>query len=174
MQLIAAVAEPAEEATACPHVAPRLAKLGRWAGRQLSGALKPIALKPRHFVTLLELRSGPMTQQSLGEALGVDATQLVGFLNELENEDLVRRRRDPEDRRRHIVEISESGCSRLAAADHAMTEIDARLMAGLGPEQQAQLITLLRFVAEHGAFDDDGENRSVACMSEVDEETCGA
>ena len=142
-------------ATAYVPAASLLAKLGRWSARQFTDALRPLGLKARHFGTLLELREGPLSQRRLGDALGVDATQLVGFLNELEGDGLIHRRRNPDDRRRHIVEISTPGRERLEAADRALADVDARLMTGLDPAERARFVTLLRFVAEHGGFDEE-------------------
>jgi DNA-binding MarR family transcriptional regulator len=156
------------EVLPCSPAVTLVASLGRWASRQFPGALKPIGLKPRHLRTLLELRNGPLAQQSLGDAVGVDAAQLVGLLNDLESEDLVHRRRSVDDRRRHIVEISESGRARLALADRAMADLDARLMAGLDPQQRAQFITLLRFIAERGDFEREFDDSTAPCEGDGD------
>ncbi len=144
----------ADEVEPCTPAVALLAKLGRWSARQCAEALKPVGLKPREVVTLVELRGGPLSQQALGEAVGVDAAQTVGLLNDLEAAELVLRRRDPNDRRRHIVEISVLGRARLELADAAMAEADKRLTAGLSPEDRAHFVMLLRFVSEHGGFDD--------------------
>jgi len=165
MDLLETTRPRAEIETCTPAVA-LLAKLGRWAGKQFAGALGPIGLKQRHLGTLLELRAGPLGQQALGDALGIDAAQLVGLLNDLEAEQLVYRRRDPSDRRRHIVEISDLGRARLATTDRAMAEIDAKLMTGLTPEQHSQFVTLLRFVAEHGGYDEECAGKPCASAAE--------
>jgi DNA-binding MarR family transcriptional regulator len=160
----------------CTPAASLLTRLGRWSVRQFTAALKPIGLKPRHLATLIELRNAPLPQQSLGEAVDVDAAQLVGLLNDLESDGLVHRRRDPEDRRRHIVEISDVGRERLAEADRALADVDARLMAGLTPEDRARFVTLLRFVAEHGGFEEECAGRSDVspCVAAAEEDECGS
>src|ERR1017187_6539251 len=43
------------------------------------------------------------TQQALSDGLCIDANYCVLLLNDLEADDLIKRRRDPADRRRHIV-----------------------------------------------------------------------
>ncbi len=164
------VADPAPEhpeAAPCASPSVMLATLGRWAGKQFADALNPLGIKKRHLGTLLELRTAPLAQQALGDALGVDAAQLVGLLNELEAEQLVQRRRDPADRRRHIVEISELGRARLAIADRAIARVDAKLMNGLTSEQQTAFAALLRFVVEHGGYDAE-DRRTPACLEESD------
>ena len=162
---------PQEDAqnSPCTSAAVLLSKLGRWSGKQCANALTPIGLKERHLGTLLELRHGPLTQQALSDALGVDAAQLVGLLNDLETEQLVHRRRDPDDRRRHIVEISELGRARLEITDRAMSRIDERLMNGLSAGERAQFVSLLRFVDEHGAYDEECAGKKLPCPSESED-----
>ncbi len=134
-----------------------LVKLGLDAKRQFSEALKPTELTPRHVVALFELAQGPMTQQALGDAVGVDPSKLVGLLNDLEAENLVLRRRDRADRRRHIVEISEQGQARLAAAKRAVAAVDERLLEGLDEEQRSELQSLLTHVAGNACPEDCAE-----------------
>jgi DNA-binding MarR family transcriptional regulator len=152
-------AEAPESEGGCHSPTLLAAKLGTWAARRLASSLKPVGLRPRHLAMLVQLRRNPLSQQGLRDAVGIDAAQLVGLLNELESEGLVVRRRDPGDRRRHIVEISALGCQRLALADRALAEIDAGLTEGLAPAERSQLAALLAFVLEHGAYDEacDGE-----------------
>src|SRR3984885_872382 len=89
-----------------------LARLIRMASEQ---ELQPLGLRPRHLVALTVMREngGVSGQQELATELGVDRTNLVGLLNELEGEGLILRRRASEDRRRHIVELTDDGGERL-------------------------------------------------------------
>ena len=125
-----------------------LVKLGRALQRRFNEALKPIELTPRHLQVLDELRQAPLSQQALAERVGVDPTKLVGLLNDLEGQHLVLRRRDPEDRRRHIVENSQVGEARVDAALAAAAAVEDELLAGLDVEQRAQLRELLVLAAE--------------------------
>jgi DNA-binding MarR family transcriptional regulator len=111
---------------------------------------------------LLELRAQSLAQQALGEA-GLDACQLVGLLNDLEVEELVVRRRDPSDRRRHVVEISDLRRSRLQQTDRAMAPIDDGLMSRLTPAQRSEFVSLLRFVVGRGASDGDAAPDAWTC-----------
>jgi len=63
-------------------------------------------------------------QQELGEALCMDANNVVLLLNELEDLGYVTRRRDPSDRRRHLVELTPAGRTALGAAEHAQETIE--------------------------------------------------
>jgi MarR family transcriptional regulator, lower aerobic nicotinate degradation pathway regulator len=125
-----------------------LVKLGRVLHHGFNDALKPSELMPRHLQVLDELRQGPMRQQALADRVGVDPTKLVGLLNDLEVQHLVLRRRDPVDRRRHIVENSREGEARVDAALAAAAAVEDEVLAALDGEQRAQLRDLLVLAAE--------------------------
>ena len=125
-----------------------LVKIGRAAERWYTEALKPLGLTPRHLGVLLEVQARPTSQQALIDSIGVDPSKLVGLLNDLEAEGLIVRRRDPEDRRRHIVEVSKLGRARLEAAEQAAAEVEDRLFAGIDAEQRAELLNVLAQVAD--------------------------
>ena len=123
------------------------AQLGRTAKRWFSTALAPLELKPPQVGALHQLRGGPMSQQALGDALDLDASNLVALLNDLEDKGLITRRRDPDDRRRHIVEITPAGVERLDDVGVVVARVEERLLAALDEEQRAQLHELLTAIA---------------------------
>src|SRR6202167_2808919 len=82
-------------------------------------------------------------QQELAEALCMDANNVVLLLNELEDLGHVARRRDPDDRRRHRVELTESGRRTLIEAERAQETIEDDVLQGLNAEDRATLWRLL-------------------------------
>jgi DNA-binding MarR family transcriptional regulator len=82
-------------------------------------------------------------QQELAEALCMDANNVVLLLNELEERGYVARRRDPEDRRRHLVELTDDGEQALLRAEHAQEGIEDEVLRGLEPAERAILRELL-------------------------------
>jgi MarR family transcriptional regulator, lower aerobic nicotinate degradation pathway regulator len=125
-----------------------LLKIGKAAEGRFAEALKPTGLTPRHLGVLFEVQARPTSQQDLIETIGVDASKLVGLLNDLEADDLIVRRRDPEDRRRHIVEVSAKGSARLDEAKKTAAAVEAELLVGLDDDQVEQLLVLLAQVAD--------------------------
>ncbi|MFI1250333.1 MarR family winged helix-turn-helix transcriptional regulator [Streptomyces anulatus] len=106
-------------------------------------ALAATGLTLRHMMTLLQLADGPVTQKALIERLDVDPSVLVALLNDLEGDDLVLRRRDTADRRRHIVEITPRGASQLRTSDTALDTVEHELFADLTERDLATLRRLL-------------------------------
>jgi len=106
--------------------------------------LAPLGLRPRHLVALTVLRDGgDCTQQALAATLEMDGTNIVGLLNELEAEKLIERRRSPEDRRRHVVELTDAGARQLAKVEFALTEAEGEVLGALDESQRETLYNLL-------------------------------
>ena len=74
--------------------------------------LKPelLGMKLKEYFALRQLsEEGHMSQASLCSGMNVDANYMTLMLNDLEAAGWVERRRDPADRRRHIVELTAEG-----------------------------------------------------------------
>jgi DNA-binding MarR family transcriptional regulator len=87
---------------------------------------------------------GPQTQQALATTMRVDPTNLVGLLNDLEGDGLIERLRQPEDRRRHIVALTDAGLESLAEAEAALAAAENDILAALDDEQRQTLHALLQ------------------------------
>ncbi|MFE6711514.1 MarR family winged helix-turn-helix transcriptional regulator [Streptomyces sp. NPDC057695] len=116
---------------------------GELTGARIRAALGVAGLPPRNAMTLMQLAAGPMSQRELAAAMEVDPSQLVAILNELESEGLAERRRDPADRRRHIVEITEAGSAALDRVDAAVGAAERELFGDLTEAERVLLRGLL-------------------------------
>jgi DNA-binding MarR family transcriptional regulator len=124
-------------------------KLGRITLHRFTEALAPFGIRPRHVAALIELRDHErITQQSLCGQLHLDPTNLVAILNDLEQRGYARRRRDPEDRRRHIVEVSAKGLAVIEKVSEVMDRVEADLLEGFEPAEREQLEGLLTSIWE--------------------------
>lgn len=124
-----------------------LAKLhNRWAAESveiLSAA--GIGLTGLHFGALSIVdEMGPMSQQRLGCLIGKDRTTIVAIVDELEQEGLVERRRNPEDRRAYALEVTAEGHRWLAEARPVLIAAEEQLLDGLDEEERRTLLDLLR------------------------------
>jgi DNA-binding MarR family transcriptional regulator len=121
-----------------------LALLGQDAMRRLRDAHTAHNLMPRQFQLLGLLDDdGPMGQRELGRAMATDPSILVTLLNPLEADGFVARTRDPADRRRHVVTLTDAGRRQLERAAAAQREADDAIFAGLSADQRDQLRDLL-------------------------------
>jgi DNA-binding MarR family transcriptional regulator len=130
-------------------------KLGRITMHRFTEALEPFGIRPRHVAALIELRDhGELTQQSLCGQLHLDPTNLVAILNELEQRGYATRRRDPEDRRRHLVEVSKKGLAVIDKVSEVMDGVEDELLDGLTPAEREQFEDLLTSIWEaSGGYD---------------------
>jgi len=103
-----------------------------------------LGIKLRQLMLLSYLRAGaPALQQQLCESLWLDPNNCVLLLNEMEETGYVERRRDPADRRRHVVDITNEGRIALERAERAQETIGDELMSALSDEERATLRSLL-------------------------------
>jgi DNA-binding MarR family transcriptional regulator len=105
-----------------------------------------IGMRLKQLMALEQLRDqkGECLQQGLAEMLMLDANNCVLLLNELEDAGWTERRRDPGDRRRHVVVITEAGQEALAQARRAQETLEDDMLAALDGGEREQLRTLLR------------------------------
>lgn len=107
-----------------------------------------LGLGPYHHAVLAVLDEGTReTQGAIADALGYDRGQLVGLLDELEEQGLVERQRDASDRRRHTVRLTPAGKRTLDTMRALATELEDEFLAALDASQRASLHALLRQLA---------------------------
>jgi DNA-binding MarR family transcriptional regulator len=126
-----------------------LKRLGFASKERAMEAYERTGLHPYHYAVLLVLDEGSReTQGAIADALGYDRGQLVGLLDELEEQGFVERRRDPNDRRWHIVRLTPSGRRMLRRLWALVRRIEDEFLAPLTHEERGNLHTLLLRLAE--------------------------
>jgi MarR family transcriptional regulator, lower aerobic nicotinate degradation pathway regulator len=121
-----------------------LKRLGFKAKSQAMDAYEEIGANPYHYAVLVALaEDSHETQGALADALGYDRGQMVGILDELEEADLIQRRRDPADRRRQLVSITPGGRRMLTRLRALSRKLEDELLAPLNGDERAQLHELL-------------------------------
>ncbi|MET9339196.1 MarR family transcriptional regulator [Nonomuraea sp. NPDC003804] len=130
----------------------RLGTLGAIATDRFSARLAPHDLKPKHVGLLSVLASGAAASQlDIAKLMGVAPSLVVSLADHLEAMGAVRRLRDPADRRRQTLTLTDEGSALLTECTTAACELDTELTAGLTPTQLDALHEALgHLAAEHG------------------------
>ena len=96
------------------------------------------------WLVLISLKSRPLaSQRELAEAVGIQGATLTHHLDAMESAGLVTRRRDPANRRLHLVELTSAGDALFLRLRDVATAFDRRLRAGLSEDDVGQLEALL-------------------------------
>jgi DNA-binding MarR family transcriptional regulator len=126
-----------------------LKRLGFLARSRSVEEYERLGLNPYHHAILSLLEgSAPETQAEIADALGYDRGTLVGLLDELEEQSLIERKRDPDDRRRQLVRMTADGKRTLAKVRALSKRLEDEFLAPLDGEQREQLHSLLLVLAE--------------------------
>ncbi|MGF6883145.1 DNA-binding MarR family transcriptional regulator [Nocardia sp. GAS34] len=135
--------------TAIPStVAYRLGILGTIAADRFSAEIESLNLKPKQVGLLAALDYGvAASQQELAARLGVVPSLVVALADQLELRGALRRDRDPADRRRQILTLTDEGRDLLAQATAAAEQVDRALTARLTEAQLSALQEALTVLA---------------------------
>ena len=105
---------------------------------------EPLGINGRHFGVLAVLgEEKPLSQVEIGERLGVDRNTIVLLLDDLEGKSLVTRRRDPSDRRAHLVSLTDMGRDVLEQGTALARRTNDEVLSPLSAEERTQLHRLL-------------------------------
>ena len=97
-----------------------------------------------HFSILACLDEfGSASQREISDRLRLDPSDLVAFVDWLEEVGFVRRRRDQRDRRRYAVDLTPAGRRGLRMRARAAELMNAELFGALDPDERERLRRLL-------------------------------
>ncbi|WP_054313890.1 MarR family winged helix-turn-helix transcriptional regulator [Mesorhizobium sp. 1M-11] len=74
-------------------------------------------------------------QRQLAESVGIQGATLTHHLNAMEADGLLTRRRDPANRRKHLVELTPSGETLFLRLRETAIAFDRQLRAGIGQDE---------------------------------------
>ena len=121
-----------------------LSQAARVVSRAFDAALAQAGGSLPGWLVLLNLKIAPeANQRELAEAIGVREATLTHHLNAMEAEGLLSRRRDPANRRVHIVELTESGEAAFHRLRDAAVGFDHQLRDGFTDTDLSRLGRLL-------------------------------
>ena len=121
-----------------------LTRVSRIVSRAFDEALAEAGGSLPVWVVLISLKSGQTSsQRELAGAVGIQGATLTHHLDAMESSGLVTRRRDPRNRRLHLVELTPDGDALFLRLRDAAMAFDQRLRVGLSETETSQLESLL-------------------------------
>jgi MarR family transcriptional regulator, transcriptional regulator for hemolysin len=127
-----------------PPIGLQLSRTARSVSRAFDDALAEAGGSLPVWLVLISLKSQePDNQRDLARAVGIREATLTHHLNAMESQALVTRRRDPANRRVHLVELTEAGEAAFVRLRGAAVAFDQRLRRGFSEDEIAGLESLL-------------------------------
>ena len=120
-----------------------LYKAGMIGQRGFDDAFASVGLTAREFLVLSFASEAALSQQDVARRLAIDPTLMVGVVDDLEGRGLLRRDKDPADRRRYLLTVTAEGFALLATARTTATNAERAFLDPLDDDQRAQLEELL-------------------------------
>jgi MarR family transcriptional regulator for hemolysin len=145
-----------------------LARAARVISRAFDEALADAGGSLPTWLVLLNLKIGrAANQRKLAEAVGVTEATLTHHLNAMETAGLLTRRRDPNNRRIHVVELTDAGEAAFMRLREAAIAFDRRLRRGVSAAEAAALEDVLSRLAANVADDEEGPERALMPRSDT-------
>ena len=127
-----------------PPLGLHLTRVARTVSRAFDETLAEAGGSLPVWLVLISLKSSPSaSQRDLAAKVGIQGATLTHHLDIMESAGLVTRRRDPANRRLHLVELTSAGDTLFLRLRDAATAFDRRLRAGLSEGDVGQLESLL-------------------------------
>jgi MarR family transcriptional regulator for hemolysin len=123
-----------------PPIGLHLTQVSRLVSRAFDDALSDAGGSLPIWLVLLNLKVRPnASQRELAEAVGIREATLTHHLNAMEADALLTRRRDPNNRRVHLLELTEAGEAAFLRLRDAAVAFDRRLRRGISADELAGL-----------------------------------
>jgi DNA-binding MarR family transcriptional regulator len=125
-------------ARSIPHLSRLIRRVNANATQEVLG------MNLKQLYMLVSLRDhGELPQTTLCDMMRLTQNTVVTWLNELEDAGYVARIRDPEDRRKHNVALTEKGSAALERAESELRRLEDEALGGLNADERTQLRKLL-------------------------------
>ena len=144
-----------------PVIGRQLASTARAVSRAFDRQLAAAGGSLPTWLVLLTLKTQQVAnQRELAAGVGIQGATLTHHLNAMEATGLLTRRRDPANRRVHLVELTEQGNAAFHRMRKAASGFDQQLRAGLTAEEIERLAQLLTRLRDNVSTDKDQPDES--------------
>jgi DNA-binding MarR family transcriptional regulator len=125
-----------------------LSQLGAHVAGEFQQRMSEIGADPRTYAVLMALATEDgQSQRQLSARLGIHRNAMVGVVDALEAEGLVKRKAHPDDRRAFAVTLTKRASRLLPVLDDAGRALEDTITAGLSAAERTTLRALLQRMA---------------------------
>ncbi len=126
-----------------------ISKVAQRMDARFSKSLEVFDINSRDYGILLTiLNYSPLTQIQVGELMAVDRTTIGQLIDSLETKGLLRRQKNPKDRRQNLILLSEEGDNLVKQMWLTMQTIEYDVIKNLQDTQEVTFLTISRIIAE--------------------------
>lgn len=139
----------------------RLGALGAMANELFAARIAAHQLKPKHVGLMVVLDTARASSQlEIATVMGVAPSMVVALADHLHELGAIQRVRDPADRRRQVLTLTERGRELLTLCGELAQSADAEFAADLTTAERAVLTGLLDRLAVRHGLSSTGTNRN--------------
>ena len=112
--------------------------------------MSKLNLRPVDFTVLALVRANPeVNQKRLSRALDIDPPNMATLLDRLEARNLIVRKRNPEDKRSQLLELTAEGRTLHALAEKTVTKLEIDATSALTSEERTELMRIAQKIFLH-------------------------
>ena len=121
-----------------------LAQAARRAAHSADEALAPLSLDVRRHSILSSIEGGPpRSQLEIANSLLIDRTTMARLARDLEGAGLIKRDRDPRDRRNYSLSLTPAGSETLTETHARLNTVHDEFLGELDPDERKFLLQIL-------------------------------
>ena len=121
-----------------------LAQAARRAAQCADAALAPLGLDVRQHSILSSIEGGPpRSQLEIANSLLIDRTTMARLARDLESAGLIKRDRDPRDRRNYSLSLTPAGSETVKETHARLNRVHDEFLVDLDPDQRQFLLEVL-------------------------------
>ena len=110
--------------------------------------MMPPDLTPTRLAAMAKLlEKGSLSQNELGRMTAMDIATIKGVIDRLRQRKLIQSKKDPNDARRQLIELTEKGRKTIEEALPIAREVTAKTVSPISPAEAEQLVALLKKIS---------------------------
>ena len=136
-------------------------KINREHRKMIERRISSLGIHPSQHLLLMHIsRTGPSTQTSIAEAMGVSASAIAVSLKKLEKGNYIEKRTSPSDSRSNLILLTKKGEDVVLQSQRLFEEVDEFMFQGFLEEEKEQLQLLLERIIQNVTSANDLEQKS--------------